>query len=98
MNVDAVLKRLQCKRTKCNKQDKAQKRKLISFQQQEAKKCPKTHKNYLQCSRAFYEGSQYKRLSDDYEACVEKYCPDSKQQRTRQRQRQRQRQRTRNNQ
>ena len=78
MDIEVVMKRMRCKRTKCNKQDKLQTRALKSFRKKEAKKCPKTRKNYLECSHAFYNVSEYKRLSDDYDACVEKHCSESK--------------------
>ena len=65
-----------CKKTKCRSLDKTRKTKQKLYIKEETKACPNKLSNnkFYDCSKVFYENSDYKKSFDDYVKCTDIKC------------------------
>lgn len=79
---DSLLKKLElCKKTKCSSLQQKKNKKSKQFEKEQDKACPKKLSNtkFYDCSKVFYEKSDYKKLFDEYVACTKKKCKKERQ-------------------
>lgn len=80
MSNATTLKKLDaCKKKKCSKTMKLNKKLKKSFEKEQAKACrQKNDMKFYKCSKRFYDKSEMKKLDDKHRECAEKKCSKEK--------------------